>query len=167
MADLPVYNPQKAHYIAVTGILVRNNKFLIAQRAYTEKEFPNLWTVPGGKLEVTDYTGREKDTSAHWYNVLEDALRREVMEEVRLQIRDIRYLTSMVYIRPDAVPCLIVSMYASPKKGEVKLCPALTDYAWVTLEKARRYPLIEGIYEELEMLDRVLKGKKTGVWKKG
>ena len=149
------------HYLVVTGILVKDGKFLIVKRADWEKAFPGRWTVPGGKLEVFDYVLREKDTPHHWYNVFEDLLKREVDEEVGLEFDNIGYVTSMVYIRPDRVPCLIVSLYAEAKEGEVKLCNALTEFAWVDLKEAKDYDLIEGIYEELEILDGVLNGKGT------
>ena len=161
-----MYDPQKAHYLVVTGILIKDGKFLITKRAPTEKAFPNQWTVPGGKLELDDYAKRPKDTSAHWYNVFEDLLKREVMEEVGLKVNNIRYLTSLSYIRSDNIPTIIVSLFADPDGEEIKLCPALTEFAWVTLEEAKNYELIEGIYEELEMLDRLLKGKAVGVWEK-
>ncbi len=161
-----MYDPQKAHYLVVTGILIKGNKFLITKRAPTEKAFPNQWTVPGGKLELDDYAKRPKDTSAHWYNVFEDLLKREVMEEVGLDVKNIRYLTSLSYIRSDNIPTIIVSLFADPVGKEIKLCSALTEYAWVTLEEAKNYELIEGIYEELEMLDRLLKGESVGVWEK-
>ena len=57
------------HYIVVTGIVVKDGKYLITKRAEWEKAFPGRWTVPGGKLEVLDYVLREKDTPHHWYNV--------------------------------------------------------------------------------------------------
>ena len=161
-----MYDKNKAHYIVVTGIIIKDGKFLITKRAPTEKAFPNQWTVPGGKLEMDDYAKRPKDTSHHWYNVLEDLLRREVLEEVGIKIKNIGYLTSLVYIRSDNIPTLIISLYADYDSGKIKLCPALTEYAWITLEEAKNYNLIEGIYEELEMLDRILKGKNTGEWKR-
>ena len=161
-----MYDPQKAHYLVVTGILIKDNKFLITKRAPTEKAFPNQWTVPGGKLELDDYAKSPKDTSAHWYNVFEDLLKREVMEEVGLNVKNIRYLTSLSYIRSDNIPTIIVSLFADPVGEEIKLCSALTEYAWVTLEEAKNYELIEGIYEELEMLDRLLKGEEVGAWQK-
>jgi len=72
-------------------------------------------------------------------------------------------VTSIVYIRPDNIPCLIISLYAEPKdKFEVKLCNALTEYSWVSLEEAKKYDLIEGIYDELVILDNFLKVGKTG-----
>ena len=88
------------------------------------------------------------------------------MEEVGLTTKNIRYLTSLSYIRSDNIPTIIVSLFADHHEGEVKLCPALTEHAWVNLEEAKSYDLIEGIYEELEMLDRLLKGKSVGAWQK-
>lgn len=153
------------HYIVVTGILINEEgKFLITKRAEWEKAFPGRWTVPGGKLEVLDYVLREKDTPHHWYNIFEDLLKREVMEEAGLEIENIDYVTSMVYIRPDKVPCLIVSLFANSKTEKVNLCNALTEYAWVSLDEARNYDLIEGIYDELVILDKKLKGEKL-IWK--
>ena len=154
------------HYIVVTGILVRDGIFLITKRADWEKAFPGKWTFPGGKFEVLDYALRQKDTEDHWYNVLEDLLRREVLEEVGLKIKNIGYVTSLVYIRDDKIPCLIISLCAEPELDNVRLCPALTDFVWVDLEEAKNYDLIEGIYEELEILDKKLKGEQTFEWKK-
>ena len=86
-----MYDPKKAHYIVVTGIIIKDGKFLITKRSPTEKAFPNQWTVPGGKLELNDYTKRPKDTSAHWYNIFEDVLKREVTEETGLQIKSAKF----------------------------------------------------------------------------
>lgn len=161
-----MYDKNNAHYIVVTGVIIKDGKFLITKRAPTEKAFPNQWTVPGGKLELKDYAERPKDTSAHWYNIFEGLLRREVREETALEIKNIRYLTSLSYVRSDGIPTIIVSLYADHHNGNVVLCKDLTEHAWVTLEEAKDYKLIEGIYEELEMLDKVLKGEESGEWKK-
>lgn len=155
---------KKMHLITVTGIIIKDGKYLITKRSENEKAFPGQWTVPGGKLEPEDYLERDKDTSEHWYNVFEHLLRREVKEEVDLEITNIRYLTSIAFIRPDNVPTIIVSLYSDYADGEIKLCEDMTDHAWVTLEEAKDYDLIEGIYEELVMLDKVLKGEEVDEW---
>jgi len=170
------YDKNQAHYVVVTCILVRDGKFLIAKRADWEKAMPGQWTVPGGKLEVLDYALREKDTLHHWYNVFEDVCKKEVKEEVGLDVKNIEYVTSMVYIRSDKVPAVIVSLWGEPVgevldghdsgEPEVKLCPALTDYKWVTLEESKNYELIDGIYEEFEMLDKKLKTGSMKEWSK-
>lgn len=157
---------QKMHYLVATCIIVRNGKYLIAKRASYEPAFPNKWTVPGGKLESKEFTSRKNDAGNLWYNVLEELVEREVMEEVGLEIMDIGYVTSLSYIRDDGVPTIIVSLYANYKSGEIRLCKALTEYAWVTLEEAKKYDLIEGIHDELTMLEMHLKGQKLGKWKR-
>ena len=63
-------------------------------------------------------------------------------------------------------PCLIISLFADYYDGNVVLNEESIDYAWVSLEEARDYELIEGIYEELEMLDRFLKEGTLHTWTK-
>ena len=161
-----MYDKNKVHYIVATCILVKNGKFLIVKRADWEKAFPGKWTVPGGKLEVLDYALREKDTTSHWYNILENLVKREVKEETCLDIDNIGYVTSMIYIREDKIPCLIVSLWTYSFGGEIKLCSALTEYKWVDLEESKNYDLIEGIYEELKMSDEKIKTGNLGKWDK-
>ena len=106
-----------------------------------------------------DYIHRKPTTPAgNWYHVFEGLLRREVREETGLEIRNIRYLTNLAFIRPDGIPVVVVSLSAEYAGGEVRLCPDLTEHAWVTLEEAKGYDLIDGIYEEMELLDGMLRG---------
>lgn len=151
------YKCELVHYVVVTVIVMKDGKFLVAKRAPFEKAFPNAWTVPGGKLETQEYMSRPKDTTHHWYNVFEDVARREVREEIGIEIKDLQYLTSMVYVRPDGVPCVIVSLFAEYAGSEVRLCSALTEARWVSFEELKGVELIDGLYEEFVMLDARLR----------
>ncbi len=155
----------KKHFVTVTGIIIKEGKYLITKRSLNKKAFPGKWTVPGGNLEVEDYINLPKDTKDHWYNIFEKVLMREVKEEVGLEISNIGYLTSMTFLKGEN-PCLIVSLYADYSSGDVVLDEESIDFAWVSLEEAKDYDLIEGIYEELVMLDKVLKGEKVQEWSK-
>ncbi|QQG43098.1 MAG: NUDIX domain-containing protein [Candidatus Daviesbacteria bacterium] len=157
---------QILHEVAITAIIHRGPKYLIIQRSRSKKRFPTKWTVPGGKLETSDYTSLPKDTKDYWYNVLEKTLRREVKEEVGIEIKDVEYLTSLATVHQDGAPSLVISCLAKYKKGKVKLQPEeADDFAWVTLKEARKYDLIDGIYEELVMAERKLSGK-SAIWKR-
>ena len=161
-----MYDNNQVHYVSVTGIVVKDGKYLIGKRADWEKAFPGKWTVPGGKVKVMDYVLNKKDTSQHWYNVLEHVLKREIMEEVNLEVANIGYVTDMVYLRDDGIPCMIISLYCEAASDDVLLCKALTDFKWVSLDEAKGYDLIEGIYDELVMLDSFLKTGKRMQWKR-
>ncbi len=154
----------KAHYVAVTAIIVKGGKFLIVKRAPGEKTFPNKWTVPGGRLEVDDYTKKPKDTAEAWYDVAENLVKREVREEVGLEINNIKYLTNLTFIRPDNIPVFVLSMIADYLSGQIILSSELTEHTWVDLKEAKKFDFISGIYEELEMGGLYLEGKPT-TWK--
>ena len=154
------------HEVVTTAIIVKDGKYLITKRSAMKPRFPNMWTVPGGKLEVDDYRNLPKDTKDYWYNVLEQVLRREVREEVGLEVKNIEYVTSLATIHADKAPSLVISCMADYSSGEVTLQETETDkFAWVTLEEAKSYDLLVGIYDELVMADNKRKGITTE-WKR-
>lgn len=154
------------HEVAITAIIIKSGKFLIIRRSLSKKRFPGMWTVPGGKLETSDYTSLPKDTKDYWYNVLEKTLAREVGEEVGIGIDNVQYLTSLATVHADGAPSLVISCIAEYKSGKIKLQIEESDeFAWVSLKEAKKYDLIDGIYDELAMADMKLKGKKV-IWKK-
>lgn len=157
---------QYLHEVTITAIIVKDNKFLIIKRSASKKRFPNMWTVPGGKLETSDYTSLPKDTKDYWYNVLEKTLAREVAEEVGIKIKNVQYLTSLATVHEDGNPSLVISCLADYLSGKISLQKEeADDFAWVSLKEAKKYDLIDGILDELIMADRKLKGKKV-IWKK-
>ncbi len=150
------------HEVVITAIVVKDGKFLLTRRSPDKKRFPGMWTVPGGKLETKDYLELPKDTKEYWYNVLEKVLKREVKEEVGLEIKDIEYITSLATIHQDGQPSLVISCIAKYVSGEVTLqFGEADDHKWVDIQEAKSYELIDGIYDELVMADNHLKGIKT------
>ena len=154
------------HEVVITAIIENEGKYLITRRSPDKKRFPGKWTVPGGKLETEDYVNLPKDTENYWYNVLEQVLKREVKEEVGLSIKNIEYVTSLATIHDDGAPSLVISCLAEYEEGEIVLQENETDkYEWVTVEEAKNYDLIDGIYDEIAMADKQIKGEK-GEWKR-
>ncbi len=152
--------------LVITAIIVKDSEYLITRRSETKPRFPGQWTIPGGHLETADFINLPKDTEVYWYNVLEQVLRREVREEVGLEIENIEYVTSLAAIYADGNPSLIISTIADYKSGDVVLQEGETDkFEWVTIKEAKAYPLIDGIYDELVMADNKRKGIKTE-WKR-
>lgn len=148
----------RLHFVVVTAIIVKNGKFLITKRAGWEKAFPNKWTVPGGKLVFGEYPmTRAKSGYPQRYNVIDWVVRNEVKEEVGLQIHKPEYLCDLVFVRPDGFPVVTLSYWAKYKSGKVKLADAMTEYVWVTLAEAKKYDLIDGIWNELKEVSHLTK----------
>lgn len=153
---------QYLHEVAITAIIVKDGKYLITRRSQNKKRFPGMWTVPGGKMETSDYLQLPKDTEHYWYNVLERTLRREVKEEVGIDIENVVYVTSLATVHTDGSPSLVISCMADCVSGEIKLKEDESDQsAWINLEEAKNYQLIDGIYDELVMTENLRRGKKT------
>ncbi len=154
------------HEVAITAIIIKEGKYLITRRSPNKRRFPGKWTVPGGKMETDDYLKLPKDTEFYWYNVLERTLRREVKEEVGIEIDNIEYLTSLATVHKDGNPSLVISCTADYISGDINLQKEENDnFTWVDLKKAKEYELLDGIYDELVMADNKLKGKRTE-WKR-
>lgn len=145
--------------MVITAIVENKGRYLVLQRAGWEKRFPLRWTVPGGKLSTFDYIRRSKDAGDWWYNVLEETLKREVKEESGIKIKNIRYVTSLADAPKESDPTIVISCLADYAGGKIKMDHSMVDYKWVSLKEAKKVDLIEGIYEELALADKMLKGE--------
>lgn len=159
---------KELHRIAVTGIIWKKDadgkhRYLITKRSPHKKAWPNKWTVPGGGMETTDYMQTEatyaNGESPQWYNAVEKTLRREILEEVGLDVEDVRYLLDLAFIRPDGLPAIVLSFYCKYKSGEVVLDEDATEYAWVTIAEVPNYELIQGIDHEIGLVEQALQGR--------
>jgi len=143
------------HEVAITAIIKNKNKFLLVRRSKDKKRFPGYWTVPGGKLETSDYTQLKRDPNCSWQRydrVLERTLARELKEEVGIKTKNFKYLTSLAVIHQGGIPSIVISCSADYVSGKIKLQREENDkYAWVTLSQAKKFKLLGGIYKELKM----------------
>ncbi len=163
---------KEAHRIAVTGIIWKEEpstelgsgdsvrKYLITKRSPTKKAWPDKWTVPGGGMNTDDYMQTEatyaNGESPQWYNAVERTLRREIMEEVNVEVTDVRYLLDLAFIRPDGQAAIVLSFYCKYVSGDVKLDEDATEYAWIEAKDVGKYELIQGIDHEIESVESIL-----------
>ncbi len=78
-------------------------------------------------------------------------------EEVSLEIHKPEYLLDLIFLNKKGIPVVVLSYYAEYKSGTVTLDGDSMDFKWVTLSEAKGYDLIDGIWEEIEMVDSILK----------
>jgi len=141
-----------AYIISVTAIIFDFDRVLITKRLPNASRFPGRWTVPGGRLEPADYTDIQPTADGVRYGAIETALRREVQEEVGLEIGELQYIASMVM--PGDTPRIFLSFSTTRIGGELRLQEAEVAAAqWVTrfeVQQMRQGILIDGISDEIE-----------------
>ncbi len=156
-------SPRELHRV-VPSVIIYNfeRKYLLAKRSDKLPVFPGLWHVPGGGLSMDDYDHLPPTTPNHkqWYNVIEEGLRREVREEVGIEIGKPEYLLDVAFIRPDGIPVIVLTYFAPFATGEIVHTEESVETAWVTLKEAKNYKMIDGIWHEIEMVDNILKNRK-------
>lgn len=150
---------KELHRVAITTIIYNDEgKYLVTKRSPDKKAFPNKWTVPGGGLTIDDYIHRPQSHGApQWYGAVEAALVREVKEEVNITVNKPRFLLDLAFIRPDGIPVLVLSYYASYVSGDITLDEDTVEYKWATLAEIKELDLIPGIYEEIAEVEKLLK----------
>ena len=103
----------------VAAIIKKDNKIFITRRGYGE--FVDMWEFPGGKIEE----GESR----------EEALHREIREELEVEIDDLQFLTTVDYDYPTfhlTMHCFTCKM----SDGKVHL-NAHNDAKWIGLGELR------------------------------
>ena len=80
---------------------------------------------PGGGLSFEDYRHHPKTTNDHWYFAVEQSWRREIREEVNVEVGRLDYLLDMAYLRADGVPVIILSFFGPYKSQGI--------YNWIAI----------------------------------
>ncbi len=108
--------------IASGPVIIENNKVLLNQHGDN-----NLWKFPGGKLESFDFDD--------WSEALEQTAKREVKEEMGIEIKIIKPLKPMIIPRPDHKNEYVVLIhYLAEKIGDITLGEDIDDWNWFPLD---------------------------------
>jgi 8-oxo-dGTP pyrophosphatase MutT (NUDIX family) len=147
---------EKLFYFVSTIVVYRESdkRCLILKRHEREIVHPGKYSVPGGKLEWKDFNlneSKKHNGVLYFDDAIEGLLKREVFEEAGIQIEDnIHYLASMVFVRPDETPVILVRFAAKYKEGEVKIdSNDFSDFTWVNEQELKNYDCIINVYDEV------------------
>ena len=103
----------KAYGLTVRGIIKNNDKILIVKRHPKSRTDPEMWELPGGKVEKGEFFA--------------DALVREIKEETNLDVKvgDFCDAVQNDYMHKRTVQ---IMMYFDEVEGEVKISDEHTDW---------------------------------------
>ena len=123
----------------VAAIIKKDDKIFITKRSYGE--FIDMWEFPGGKVEVGE--------------TQEEALIREIKEELELDITNLNYLTTVEYYYPSFH--LIMHCFICEICGGTLSLNVHNDAKWVSLEQLASQKWIPADIEVVEKLLAVTK----------
>jgi len=134
------------HIVFVEAWIKKGDKYLLAQRHPQDDQAAGKWTAPGGKVEM-ELEG----------DILENTLKREVMEEVGVEIENFRLLSNHSFIRSSGHYVVVLSFLADYKSGEARPLDDQAEVRWVTLDEMER--LLDKDWVEILRHLREVEGK--------
>jgi 8-oxo-dGTP diphosphatase len=112
------------HVVFVEAWVRKDGKYLLAKRSSKDDQAAGKWAVPGGKV------GMELEPE-----IIKNSLKREVMEEVGIEIKNIKFLTSRSFIRSSGHHVVALSFTADHKSGVTKPLEGQDEIRWVTVKQ--------------------------------
>lgn len=138
----------KHHFDSVivsTVIFNEKKQVLLGKRSMSEDVYPGLWGIPGGKVEVE---GCDDD-------IIEKNLKREVKEEMGIEISPLFFLASNCLVNGDKTKLYLnfVSEYIS---GEPEALEDTEEVKWFEVGDLTEEMLTPKTYENILKAQRLL-----------
>lgn len=118
---------KKLYSVIVNGVVVNSEgKVLIAQRSTEEGHEGGKWSIPGGKIE----------SSGEEHNILLKNIKREILEEVGVEINDdIKLVHDNTFTRSNGDDVLALVFLCRYKTGEAKPLEDTINVKWISREE--------------------------------
>lgn len=115
------------HVIFTEAWIQKDDTFLLAKRSSKDDQAAGKWSPPWGKVDM------EVER-----NIIENTLKREIMEEVGIEISDeIQYFDSWSFIRSSGHHVVGLAFLATYKSGTAEPLEDQDEVRWVTIEEMR------------------------------
>ncbi len=110
------------HVVFVEAWIKKGDQYLIAQRSLQDDQAAGEWSAPGGKVDLEV----EED-------IIENSLKREIMEEVGIEIEDeLELISSRSFVRSSGDHVVGMSFLATYKSGEPQPLEDQEAVKWTT-----------------------------------
>jgi 8-oxo-dGTP pyrophosphatase MutT (NUDIX family) len=131
--------------LAVKAFIVNKNRLFILKREKRDVQKPNIWEIPGGRLEL----GEDPILG----------LMREIREETGLYVRPLCPLSIRHFQRDDKQLITMIVFYCRSINGFLKLSGEHSDYEWIKLKSCKK-KLTPFFHKEVDIFHKLKLHKK-------
>lgn len=140
MADLA---NNQTHILLINALVIKEGKLLIGQHSYEESHQPGRWSIPGGKVDRTN---------GDVENIVEETLKREVLEETGIEIQDeVKLIANNTFIRSTGHHVVVLVFLCKWKSGDARPLEDTIDVKWITREEVGQYDFSDGVLRHLNL----------------
>ncbi|WP_277585007.1 NUDIX hydrolase [Psychrobacillus antarcticus] len=113
--------------VNVEGAIYKNDKWLLVRRSEKEEHAGGLLSLVGGKVEKDGITS----------NILEETLKREVAEEVGIEVSNFRYVNSSLFETDTGLTVVDIVFLCEHQSGEpyAKCLDEVSEVFWMSTQE--------------------------------
>jgi len=120
-----IENDITTHVVAIMGVVKKGDKYLLARRSFDDPQAGGQWSFPSGKIDSEVGKG-----------IVEETLKREIMEEVGLEIEDnVEFLCNDGFVRVSGHHVIMMIFLCFYKSGEARPLEDQAEVKWLTLDQ--------------------------------
>ncbi|QUG40367.1 NUDIX domain-containing protein [Psychrobacillus sp. INOP01] len=137
--------------VNVEGAIYKNEKWLLVRRSEKEDHAAGLLSLVGGKVEIDGITS----------NILEETLKREITEEVGIEVSNLKYVNSSLFETDTGLTVIDIVFLCEHQSGEpyAKCLDEVSDIFWMSTQEILDVAdLPVYLKENIKLADKILHG---------
>jgi|TARA_Y100000310_G_scaffold310020_1_gene354732 mutator protein MutT len=126
--------------LAAKSFIVKDGKLLILKRSPTDVQRPNIWEIPGGRLELGEDPRQ--------------GIKRETKEETGIDIEVLHPINVRHFNRDDGQTITLLIFLCKALNNNLKISKEHSAYEWISLENCKA-KLTDFFHEEVDIFNRL------------
>ena len=126
--------------IAVKSFILNNNKLLILKREPKDVQKPEIWEIPGGRLDL----GEDP----------REGLKRETKEETGIDSEPSQILNIRHFTRSDGQTITMLIFLCKALHNNIKLSKEHTDFDWIDINNCKE-KLTDFFHQEVDIFNKL------------
>lgn len=126
--------------IAAKSFVIKDNKLLVLKRASNDVQMPDIWEIPGGRLELGE--------DPH------EGIKRETKEETGIDIEVLNPINVRHFNRDDGQTITMLIFLCKALNDNVKISKEHSDFEWLPLDNCKE-KLTDFFHKEVDLFNKL------------